>query len=138
MNAKTHDHWILENELPGWTSVSSWRDYVKQHADRAHRDLVDDLSVEVIYFIGWNVRRTRKVGADAGDYKRFLRAVGGAGDSDWYSTKADMEYAAESEDLYLRSIPEFAAGDAAALQESCDSFVAGHRKRNEGLDVNKV
>ena len=134
MNSKAHDHWILENELPGWTSVSSWRDYVKQHGDPAHRELVDDLPVEVLYFIGWNVRRARMVGADAGDYKRFLRAVGGAGDSDWYSTKADMEYAAEAEDLYLRSIPEFAAGNMGASKERFDSFVAGHCKRQEGLD----
>ena len=133
MTRKTDDHWIFCNESPEWKSISRWRDYVKHHAEPAHKNLVDELPVEVLYFIGWNVRRARKTGADEGEYKSFLRAVGGAGDSDWYNTKAEIEYAAELEALYLRSIPEFTAGDMGGSQEHFDRFVREHRERHEWL-----
>lgn len=122
------NHWIFCNESPEWKSVKAWRNYVRQHANKEHKDLVDKLSVEALYYVGWQVRRARNTSSKEGEYKRFLRAVGGAGDSDWYNTKAEIEYAAELEDLHLRFIPAFASGDLGDLKERFDEFVAGYRR----------
>jgi len=121
-------HWVLCLESDEWQEVKAWRDYVRQHAAKEHKILVGQLSPEALYYIGWNVRRARQTGNDSGEYKRLLRAVGGAGDSDWYQTKAEMDYAAELEDLHLRSIPIYASGELGDLQERFDEFVTSRKK----------
>ena len=128
---KSDSHWILYNEVPGMKNISSWRDYLKSHADKSQRKFVDDLSPELLYYIGWHVRRARSHRSSAGEYKSFLRSVGGAGDSDWYSTKAEMDYAAELEDLYLQKLERFAVGDLGARQQDFEKFVNSHRKQYE-------
>ncbi len=128
MSSGSDTHWILFNESDEWRSVKRWRSYVEKHAGEEAAASVADLPVELLYFVGWQIRRARLTGSKEGEYKRFLRAVGGAGDSDWYNTKAEMEYAVELEELYVRSIPEFARGDLGASQDHFDRFVRGYRK----------
>jgi len=55
----------------------------------------------------------------------------GAGDSDWYSTKAEMDYAAELEDLYLQKLERFAVGDLGTRQADFEKFVNSHREQYE-------
>ncbi len=53
----------------------------------------------------------------------------GAGDSDWYNSKAEMDCAADMEDLYLQKLQRFAVSDLGARQQDFENFVNSHRKQ---------
>jgi len=55
----------------------------------------------------------------------------GAGDSDWYNSKAEMDYAAELENLYLQKLQRFAVCVLGTRQQDFEKFVNSHRKQYE-------
>ena|GEM_PF-5884888 len=85
------DSWIFATEVPGWQSEDIWRDYLKEKAVSGQAPVIDQLSPLVLWYAGWHVRRAGLPQHGAGEYKRLLGSLGGAGDSDWYQAKAEAE-----------------------------------------------
>jgi hypothetical protein len=84
-------HWILGTENRKWRSIKGWRRFLAERAGASARGHIDALSPELLLFVGWHVRRAEIAPRGGREYKQFLRAVGGAGDADWYKAKAEHE-----------------------------------------------
>jgi hypothetical protein len=122
--------WVFFDQPEERRSLDYWRDYVgsKPGADRG---AVERLSPALLLYVGNKLREACNTGKGAGEYKSLLRAVGGAGDSDWYDAKAEMAAAAVSQQLILDSLPELAAGEFGSSRKPFAYWLAEHRENYE-------
>ncbi len=122
--------WVFFDQPEERRWLDYWRDFVASKPG-ADRDAVERLSPALLLYVGIRLREASNTGKGAGEYKSFLRAVGGAGDSDWYDAKAEMAAAAVSQQLILDSLPELAAGELGPGHEPFEEWLSEHRARYE-------
>jgi len=124
-------NWMFFKEHEDYRNAAYWRGILEQRGRPENALHVRALDDGTVYYLVKRLSQAREEYRSERDYKSFLRAVGGAGDSDWYATKAKMDAAGFSEEMLVNSIEPLAQGAGGTIRESCDQWLAALRAEYE-------